>query len=61
MCCIGSIICGVAAYVYCNQVKILPFNIHEIVAGLVVGGIVYFLIGLIMNKKPSEEVLKNCF
>ena len=61
VCCIGSIICGVAAYVYCNQVKILPFNIHEIVAGLVVGGIVYFLIGLIMNKKPSEEVLKNCF
>ena len=60
-CCIGSIICGVATYVFFNQVKILPFNIHEIVAGLLVGGIVYFLIGLIMNREPSEEVLKKCF
>ena len=60
-CCIGSIICGVATYVYCNQVKILPFHIHEIVAGLLVGGIVYFLIGLIGNKEPSKEVLEKCF
>ena len=61
VCCIGSIICGVVTYVYFNQVKILPFHIHEIVAGLLVGGIVYFVIGLIMNKEPNEEVLKNCF
>ena len=60
-CCIGSILCGVTTYVFFNQVKILPFHIHEVVAGLLVGGIVYFLIGVIQNKELDPEVAKKCF
>jgi len=59
--CIGGIIVGVSSFVFFNQHKILPFHMHEIVAGLVLGGIAYFVCSLISGKKPSEEVLKKCF
>lgn len=60
-CCYGSIISGVLTFVFFNQVKIMPFSIHEIVPALAVSGIVYFIIGKVRNEDPSPEVLKNCF
>ncbi|MCR5134430.1 MAG: sodium/pantothenate symporter [Clostridiales bacterium] len=60
-CCIASIICGVATFVFFNQVKIAPFGIHEIVLGLLVGGIAYFAVGLLNKKEPDPEMLRKCF
>ena len=60
-CCYGSIISGVFTFVFFNQVKILPYNIHEIVPAIIISGIVYYIIGRIRNEEPSKEVLKNCF
>ena len=59
--CIASIICGVATFVFFNLNKIAPFGIHEIVLGLLVGGIVYFAVGMIKNKEPEQDVLDKCF
>ena len=59
--CIASIICGVATFVFFNLNKIAPFGIHEIVLGLLVGGIVYFAVGMIKNKEPEADVLDKCF
>lgn len=60
-CCYGSIISGVFTFVFFNQVKILPYNIHEIVPAIIISGIVYYIIGRIRNEEPSKEILKNCF
>lgn len=60
-CCIGSIVVGVSTFVFFNQVKIAPFHIHEIVFGLIAGGIVYFAVGFLSKKKPDPEMLKKCF
>ena len=60
-CCIASIICGVATFVFFNQVKIAPFGIHEIVLGLIVGGIAYFAVGMLNHKEPDPDVLEKCF
>ena len=60
-CCIASIICGVATFIFFNQVKIAPFGIHEIVLGLLVGGIAYFAAGLLNKKDPDPEMLRKCF
>jgi sodium/pantothenate symporter len=59
--CIASIICGVGTFVFFNLNKIAPFGIHEIVLGLLVGGIVYFVVGMIKNKEPEADVLDKCF
>ena len=59
--CIASIICGVSTFVFFNLNKIAPFGIHEIVLGLLVGGIVYFAVGMIKNKEPEADVLDKCF
>ena len=59
--CIASIICGVAAFVFFNQVKIAPLGIHEIVFGLIAGGIAYFVVGMITGKEPDPDVLEKCF
>lgn len=60
-CCIASIIVGVGTFVFFNQVKIAPFNIHEIVIGLLAGGIAYFATGMLTKAKPDQEVLDTCF
>ena len=60
-CCIASILCGVATFVFFNLNKIAPFGIHEIVLGLAVGGIAYFAVGMLNKKDPDPDVLKNCF
>ena len=59
--CIASIICGVATFVFFNQVKIAPFGIHEIVLGLIVGGIAYFAVGMMNKSEPDPDVLEKCF
>lgn len=60
-CCIVSIIVGLAVFIFFNQVKIAPFNIHEIVFGLVAGGIAYFVTGLLSKQEPDPIMLDRCF
>lgn len=60
-CCIASIIVGLAVFIFFNQVKIAPFNIHEIVFGLVAGGIAYFVTGLLTKSEPDPVMLEQCF
>lgn len=60
-CCIASIIVGLAVFIFFNQVKIAPFNIHEIVFGLAAGGIAYFLTGLLTKTEPDPVMLEQCF
>lgn len=60
-CCICSIIAGLAVFIFFNQVKIAPFNIHEIVFGLIAGGIAYFAAGMISKKKPDPDMIEKCF
>lgn len=59
--CLASVICGLAVFIFFNRVKILPLGIHEIIAGLVVGGIVYFAVGALCNEEPDPEMLRKCF
>ncbi len=59
--CIASIICGVGTFVFFNLNKIAPFGIHEIVLGLLAGGIAYFVAGKIANQEPDQDVLEKCF
>ena len=60
-CCVASIIVGLAVFIFFNQVKIAPFGIHEIVLGLLAGGIAYFLAGILIKREPDPEVLDKCF
>lgn len=60
-CCIWSIVVGLAVFIFFNQVKIAPFNIHEIVLGLLAGGIAYFAAGMLSKKKPDPEMIEKCF
>ena len=59
--CIASVIFGVGTFIFFNQVKIAPFGIHEIVLGLIAGGIAYFAVGMMNNKELDPDVLENCF
>ena len=59
--CIASIICGVGTFIFFNQVKIAPFGIHEIVLGLIAGGIAYFAVGMLNKTELDQDVLENCF
>ena len=52
---------GVGTFIFFNQVKIAPFGIHEIVLGLIAGGIAYFAVGMMNNKELDPDVLENCF
>ncbi|MCD8036914.1 MAG: sodium/pantothenate symporter [Clostridiales bacterium] len=60
-CCIWSIVVGLAVFIFFNQVKIAPFNIHEIVFGLLAGGAAYFIAGAVSKKEPDPEMIKKCF
>ena len=60
-CCIASIIVGLAVFIFFNQVKIAPFGIHEIVLGLIAGGIAFFLAGTLIKREPDQDVLEKCF
>ena len=59
--CLASVISGLAVFIFFNRVKILPLGIHEIIAGLIVSGIVYFTVGALSKKEPDAEMLKKCF
>ena len=59
--CLASVICGLAVFIFFNRVKILPLGIHEIIAGLIVSGIAYFVVGMICNEEPDAEMIKKCF
>jgi sodium/pantothenate symporter len=59
--CLASVICGLAVFIFFNRVKILPLGIHEIIAGLIVSGIAYFVVGSICNEEPDAEMIKKCF
>lgn len=59
--CLASVVCGLAAFIFFNRVKILPFGIHEIIVGLIVGGVAYFIVGALDKTEPDPEMLKKCF
>ena len=59
--CIASIICGVSTFVFFNLNKIAPFGIHEIVLGLLAGGIAYFVVGMLNKNDLEPDVLEKCF
>ena len=52
---------GVGAFLFFHFVPVSPFHIHEIVWGLVFGGIGYFVAGKLSRKDVSQEVLDSCF
>jgi sodium/pantothenate symporter len=58
---LASTIIGLAVFIFFNRVKILPFGIHEIIAGLIAGGIAYFLVGKLTYKGIDNEMIKRCF
>ena len=59
--CLASVVCGLATFIFFNRVKILPFGIHEIIVGLIVGGVAYFIVGALDKTEPDPEMLKKCF
>jgi sodium/pantothenate symporter len=59
--CLASVICGLAVFIFFNRVKILPFGIHEIIAGLIASGVVYFAVGVLSKDEPDPEMLRKCF
>ena len=59
--CLASVICGLSTFIFFNRVKILPLGIHEIIAGLLIGGIAYFAVGALDRSEPDPEMLKKCF
>ena len=59
--CIASIICGVSTFVFFNLNKTAPFGIHEIVLGLLAGGIAYFIVGMLNKNEPDADMLEKCF
>jgi sodium/pantothenate symporter len=59
--CIASTVLGLAAFIFFNRVKILPFGLHEIIAALIVSGIAYFIVGKMTAKEPDPEMLRKCF
>ena len=59
--CLASVICGLATFIFFNRVKILPLGIHEIIVGLIIGGIAYFLVGHLTSKDLDEAMIKKCF
>ncbi len=59
--CLASTVLGLAVFIFFNRVKILPLGIHEIIAGLIVSGIVYFAVGHFTAGEPDEEMLRKCF
>ena len=59
--CLASTVLGLAAFIFFNRVKILPFGIHEIIVGLIVSGIAYFVVGKLTDKGQDPEMLKKCF
>jgi sodium/pantothenate symporter len=59
--CLASVICGLAVFIFFNRVKILPLGIHEIIAGLIVSGIAYFVVGSLCKEEPDAEMIKKCF
>ena len=60
--CLASTTVGLITFVFFNRVKILPLGIHEIVAALVLGGIVYFAVSSATAQEvPDEDMLEKCF
>lgn len=59
--CLASTVLGLATFIFFNRVKILPFGLHEIIAGLIVSGIAYFVAGKLTAKEPDPEMLRKCF
>ncbi len=58
---LSSTIVSLAVFIFFNQFKVLPFGVHEIVLALIVGGIVYFLVGSMSKAAPDRDMLEKCF
>ena len=59
--CLASTIIGLAVFIFFNRVKILPLGVHEIIAGLIAGGIAYFVVGMLTYKGEDPEMIRRCF
>lgn len=59
---IASSVLGVLCYVISYQFKITVWGINSVVWGLLIGGIVYFLVGKLTCKNGlNQEILDTCF
>ena len=59
--CLASTLIGLAVFIFFNRVKILPFGIHEIIAGLIAGGIAYYVTARLTYKGEDPEMIRRCF
>ena len=59
--CLASTVLGLATFIFFNRVKILPLGIHEIIAGLVVSGLAYLIVGMMNKEEPDADMIKRCF
>ena len=58
----ASSVVGVLVYIVSYQFKLTIFNINSVVWGLLVSGIVYFMVGAVTCKNGlDEDVLEKCF
>ncbi len=58
--CFWSVVLGVSTFVFFNRVKIMPYNIHEIVPGLIIGGLA-FVIGSLASKQELDKKTLEVF
>lgn len=59
--CLASTVLGLATFIFFNRVKILPLGIHEIIAGLIVSGLAYLIVGMMNKEEPDAEMIRKCF
>ena len=52
---------GLATFIFFNRVKILPLGIHEIIAGLIVSGLAYLIVGMMNKEEPDADMIRKCF
>lgn len=59
---LASSVVGVLVYIVSYQFKLTIFNVNSVVWGLLIGGIVYFIVGAVTCKNGlDEDVLEKCF
>ena len=59
---LASSVVGVLVYIVSYQFKLTIFNVNSVVWGLLIGGIVYFIVGAVTCKNGlGEDVLEKCF
>ena len=52
--CLASILAGLGTFLFFHFVDIAPFGVHEIVMGLLAGGLVFFAVGYFDSRRQSN-------